>query len=299
MRTRSQSRNLHHQQQQAPPPVVEPFNLEEPPIENPDPLAPMDDTRTMAQLLEAPTAGYEDAIVVPEITADNFELKHVRNSRNKPVVAKVSTSTSTPGISSDVAELKDMVKALLLDKKNQSPAPTPVKAVVQPTDYQPPAYQAQISEIKGAIEEDFHDSYRLMICCDDGNMQSQVDVKHEVVLQGLIKKNQFHFLQEEYDEKTSLKKANDQIEKFYKIFRDLSFEISFTDALIHIPKSPILKTLIGNKEKLSEMARTPLNENCSAVILNKLPKKLGDPGRFLIPCGITPGLYMQTPWDRS
>ncbi|GJT85716.1 hypothetical protein Tco_1067433 [Tanacetum coccineum] len=53
----------------------------------------------------------------------------VRNSRKKPVVAKVSTSTSAPGISSDVAELKDMVKALLLDKKNQSPAPTPVKAV--------------------------------------------------------------------------------------------------------------------------------------------------------------------------
>ncbi|GJW35039.1 hypothetical protein Tco_0057959 [Tanacetum coccineum] len=76
MHTRSQSRNLHHQQHQAPPPVVEPFNLEEP-IENPaPPLAPMDDTRTMAQLLEAPTAGYEDAIVVPEITADNFELKH-------------------------------------------------------------------------------------------------------------------------------------------------------------------------------------------------------------------------------
>ncbi|GJS36468.1 ribonuclease H-like domain-containing protein [Tanacetum coccineum] len=60
---------------EAPPPVVEQFNLEEP-IENPDPLAPMDDTRTMAQLLEAPTAGYEDAIVVPEIAADNFELKH-------------------------------------------------------------------------------------------------------------------------------------------------------------------------------------------------------------------------------
>ncbi|GJS10894.1 reverse transcriptase domain-containing protein [Tanacetum coccineum] len=53
----------------------------------------------------------------------------VQNSRNKPVVAKVSSSTSTPGISSEVAELKDMVKALLLDKKNQSPAPTPVKAV--------------------------------------------------------------------------------------------------------------------------------------------------------------------------
>ncbi|GKG29843.1 hypothetical protein Tco_0419741, partial [Tanacetum coccineum] len=75
MHTRSQTRNLHNQQHQAPPPVVEQFNLEEP-IKNPDPLALMDDTRTMAQLLEAPTAGYEDAIVVPEITADNFELKH-------------------------------------------------------------------------------------------------------------------------------------------------------------------------------------------------------------------------------
>ncbi|GKF17889.1 reverse transcriptase domain-containing protein, partial [Tanacetum coccineum] len=80
-------------------------------------------------------------------------------------------------------------------------------------------------------------------------------------------------------------KANDQIEKFYEIFRDLSFEISFTDALMLIPKfASTLKTLIENKEKLSEMARTTLNENCSAVILNKLPKKLRDPGRFLIPC---------------
>nr|GFB40362.1 hypothetical protein [Tanacetum cinerariifolium] len=49
----------------------------------------------------------------------------VRQSRAKAVVAKVGTSSSTPVISSYVAELKDMVKALLLDKKNQSPAPTP------------------------------------------------------------------------------------------------------------------------------------------------------------------------------
>ncbi|GKB64476.1 reverse transcriptase domain-containing protein [Tanacetum coccineum] len=80
-------------------------------------------------------------------------------------------------------------------------------------------------------------------------------------------------------------KANDQIEKFYEIFKDLSFKISLTDALILMPKfASTLKALIGNKEKLSEMARTPLNEHCSAVILNKLPEKLGDPGKFLIPC---------------
>ncbi|GJU01762.1 reverse transcriptase domain-containing protein [Tanacetum coccineum] len=80
-------------------------------------------------------------------------------------------------------------------------------------------------------------------------------------------------------------KANDQVEKFYKIFQDMSFEISLADSLILMPKfASTLKALIGNKEKLSEMARTPLNEHCSAVILNKLSEKLGDPDKFLIPC---------------
>nr|GFC84538.1 reverse transcriptase domain-containing protein [Tanacetum cinerariifolium] len=79
--------------------------------------------------------------------------------------------------------------------------------------------------------------------------------------------------------------ANEQIEKFYEIFKEMSFEISFTEALILMPKfASTLKALIGNKEKLSEMARTTMNEHYSAVILNKFPRKLGDPGKFLIPC---------------
>ncbi|GKG09381.1 hypothetical protein Tco_0338127, partial [Tanacetum coccineum] len=79
-------------------------------------------------------------------------------------------------------------------------------------------------------------------------------------------------------------KSDNQTKKFYEIFKDLSFEISFTDALILMLKfASTLKALIRNKEKLSEMARTPLNEHCSAVILNKLSEKLGDPGKFLIP----------------
>ncbi|GJU98628.1 reverse transcriptase domain-containing protein [Tanacetum coccineum] len=80
-------------------------------------------------------------------------------------------------------------------------------------------------------------------------------------------------------------KADNQIEKFYEIFKDLSFEISFADALILMPKfASTLKSLISNKEKLFELARTPLNEHCSAVLLKNLPKKLRDPGKFLIPC---------------
>ncbi|GKC73004.1 hypothetical protein Tco_1118887 [Tanacetum coccineum] len=168
MRTRSQSRNLNRQQQQARPAFVEPFNLEEP-IENPaPPVVTMDDNRTMAQLLEAPTEGYEDAIVVPEITADNFGLKHdslnsaaggnfldkmprdclriieskakVRNSRNKPVVAKV----------------------------------------IQPPSYQAPAYQAPAPQIQGVSKEDFqayvkaNDAVMRNMQTQGQNMQNQL-----------------------------------------------------------------------------------------------------------------------------
>nr|GEW68507.1 hypothetical protein [Tanacetum cinerariifolium] len=72
--------------------------------------------------------------------------------------------------------------------------------------------------------------------------------------------------------------------KFIEIFRDLYFELSFADALIHMPKfAPMFKKLLNNKNKLIELTKTPLNENCFAVVLKKLPEKLGDPGRFLIP----------------
>nr|GEV78380.1 reverse transcriptase domain-containing protein [Tanacetum cinerariifolium] len=80
-------------------------------------------------------------------------------------------------------------------------------------------------------------------------------------------------------------KANDQREKFFQIFKDLNFNISFADALILMPNfGPSIKSLLNNKDKLCELARTPLNEHCSAVLLKKLPEKLGDPGKFLISC---------------
>ncbi|GKD98077.1 reverse transcriptase domain-containing protein [Tanacetum coccineum] len=73
--------------------------------------------------------------------------------------------------------------------------------------------------------------------------------------------------------------------KFLHIFQRLHFDISFADALLHMPKfTSTFKSLRSNKEKLFELESTLLNENCSAVLLKKLPEKLGDPGKFLIPC---------------
>ncbi|GKA05205.1 reverse transcriptase domain-containing protein [Tanacetum coccineum] len=79
-----------------------------------------------------------------------------------------------------------------------------------------------------------------------------------------------------------------QIHKFWQMFKQLHINISLADALILIPKyQKMLKSLLSNKEKLLELANTPLNENCSTVILKKLPEKLGDPGKFLISCGFS------------
>ncbi|GJV78334.1 hypothetical protein Tco_1509918 [Tanacetum coccineum] len=138
MRTRSQSRNLNRQQQQAPPAFVEPFNLEEP-SENPAP--PVLDT-----FYNSLNANDQDSLNFA--TGGNFLDKmpreclriienksKVRNSRNKAVVAKVSSNSSTPRISPDVAafttevsELKNMMKTMLVEKQK---AQAPAKAVDQ------------------------------------------------------------------------------------------------------------------------------------------------------------------------
>nr|GEY74995.1 reverse transcriptase domain-containing protein [Tanacetum cinerariifolium] len=269
------------------------------------------------------------------------------------VVAKVSTSSSTPAISSDVAELKDMVRALLLDKKNQSSAlapfltPAPVKADNQPPPYQAPAYQAPIPQTQSMSKTDF-ESY---VKANDAvlrNMQNQqiqmanltdmlsefmssntasssgsrtlpsntiinpiedlkgittrsgvayqgptIPTSSKVVKQGIeVTKDQVQtpssqstapvqppvvqsetqtpvsepvvspvsapmpnlkpsiFYPLRRDNERRCDQANEQIEKFYEIFKDMSFEISFTDALILMPKfASTLKALIRNKEK--------------------------------------------------
>nr|GEY58476.1 reverse transcriptase domain-containing protein [Tanacetum cinerariifolium] len=75
------------------------------------------------------------------------------------------------------------------------------------------------------------------------------------------------------------------MKNFFQIFQDLHFDISFADALILMPNFVSTnKILLTNKDKLFELVKIPLNENCSAMLLKKLPEKLGDPGKFFIPC---------------
>nr|GEV38656.1 reverse transcriptase domain-containing protein [Tanacetum cinerariifolium] len=86
------------------------------------------------------------------------------------------------------------------------------------------------------------------------------------------------------DQKLREKDTN-QMGKFFQIFQDLHFDISFANALLLMPKfASTVKSLLANKDKLFELAKIPLNENCSAMLLKKLFEKLGDPNKFLIQC---------------
>nr|GEY77531.1 reverse transcriptase domain-containing protein [Tanacetum cinerariifolium] len=87
------------------------------------------------------------------------------------------------------------------------------------------------------------------------------------------------------DQKLREKDTN-QMDKFFQIFQYLHFDISFADALLLMPNfASTIKSLLANKDKLFELAKMPLNDNCSVMLLKKLLEKLGDPGKFLIPCG--------------
>nr|GEW27314.1 reverse transcriptase domain-containing protein [Tanacetum cinerariifolium] len=347
-------------------PRIEEFNLDE----LSPPIVTMTDQRTMVQLLQAPTEGYEDAIVVPAITADNFELKHglltlvqnkqffghdkedphahiryfnkitstlkfpnvpnteawdrfkdlliayphhgfsklhqldtfynalnlkdqdslnsaaggnfldkmpreclaiieskskVRYSRNKPIVVKVSTNTSTSGISPDVVELKDMVKALLLDKKSQNQAPATVKAVEEScvtcgaittrsgVSYDGPQILPPFYFLPNVMENEPEATKDTM---HPTNNISTEDVQPQVVqskssiltFEPVISPTNepviSPFSAPRPNQRPSIPypsimqdqklrdKANDQREKIFQIFKDLNFNISFANALI-------------------------------------------------------------------
>nr|GEV80044.1 reverse transcriptase domain-containing protein [Tanacetum cinerariifolium] len=301
----------------------------------------------------------------------------VRYLCNKPVVAKVSINTSNSGISPDVAELKDMAKALLLDKKSQNQAPATVKAVEESwvtcggsryyhncpaTDgnvyrdsiqefvsqasavnynqgntsypYQAPAYQAPAPQTQGVLKEDFlayvkaNDaastsssgtlpsntianprsdlkaiSTRSGVSYDgpqippppsflpkvvENEPEATKDTVHPTKngstedLQPLVVQTKYPILTSE----PVISPTIDPVAFPVTTPRpNQRLSISFVDALILMPKFGLsIKSLLTNNDKLCEFARTSLNEHCSAVLLKKFPEKLGNPGKFLIPC---------------
>lgn len=78
-----------------------------------------------------------------------------------------------------------------------------------------------------------------------------------------------------------------QFSRFLEMFRKLHINIPFAEAIAQMPKyAKFLKDIISNKKKLEGFETVKLNEECSSIVLKKLPPKLKDPGSFTIPCTI-------------
>ncbi|GKE67504.1 reverse transcriptase domain-containing protein, partial [Tanacetum coccineum] len=243
----------------------------------------------------------------------------VRTSRNRPVVAKVSTNTSTSGLSPDVVALTNAVKALLL--KNTTPPPASVEESCVTCGGPHPYYQCLATDGNASDYQDNIQAYvfAAVVNYNQGNTGHRPpSVAHQVRPPGFppVQNNQnrgnnYNPGNSTYraltpptqaassNELTNYMKVNDtnmramqnQITNMKVEYENefqatiLHFDLGFLDALLYMPKfASTFKNLLSNKEKLFELANTPINENCSTVILKKLPGKLGDPGKFLIPC---------------
>nr|GEW20457.1 reverse transcriptase domain-containing protein [Tanacetum cinerariifolium] len=343
-----------------------PDNLE---YEDPPPKVSMADNRTMAELLQAPTEGYEDAIVIPKIIANNFELKHglINLVQNKQLFGHdkedphahsryfnniTSTMRSqtyqffppskTTNLRNEITRFqqrfdesfyeawdrfndllracphhgfcelhqldtfynalnvnyqdslnsaagenlldkipreclkiiesksKDLVRALLLDKKNQSsapvssPTPAPVKAV-EPncvTYGGTHSYQNCPATSGNVYRDNIQENQGDQGPSANPSSQSTASVRP------LVSRS---------ETPTPISKP---------VVAPVSAPMPIVKSSIPYPsrRDNERRTLIGNKEKLSEMARTPMNKHCLAVILNKFPRKLRVPNKFLIPC---------------
>ncbi|GJW26691.1 hypothetical protein Tco_0040502, partial [Tanacetum coccineum] len=268
--------------------------------------------RTMEELLRAPTEGYGEAIVLPEINADHFEIKtnllqlvqanpfYGRESENPHAhinsFKRITSTLRFRNVPNDVIKLMMFPYSLEGAAKTWYEKEPPnsiltwedlvTKFVVEreteeTTDKEQTNFQGSTAQIPPPV---------IPISIPEPDVPKSLP-KTTPILESDVPKNlpkpNIPYPSRR-DNQKSCDKASNQMEKIFQIFQDLRFDISFADALLLMPRfAPTIKSLLMNKEKLLELAKIPLNKNCSAMLLKKLPEKLGDPGKFLIPCNFS------------
>nr|GEV66788.1 reverse transcriptase domain-containing protein [Tanacetum cinerariifolium] len=249
----------------------------------------MTDNRTMAEMLRAPTEGCAEAIVVPPILAEQFELKHklhqldtfynALNPADQDSLNAAAGAKLTHAVNQQTSDVTTAMTAML-KQLQANPPPAQVKAVKEiyvTCRGAHPYYQCLSAG--GNTFPEFWDNIQGYVLAAAGNYnQGNPGYRPQGVA------NQ---MRPPGPTSSSLKtKASDSktLCFAYKRLSSIEYPVSLKNAET---KAKMLKALLSNKEKLQELANTPLNENCSAVILKKLPEKLGDPEKFLIPRGFS------------
>nr|GEV76998.1 reverse transcriptase domain-containing protein [Tanacetum cinerariifolium] len=254
----------------------------------------MADNRTMEDLLQAPTEGYGEAIVISEINADHFAIKtnllqlvqanpyhgferenphtHINNFKRitstlkfKDVPNDNQSSTSSTFPSNTIPNSKGEMKTITIRSgvTYEGPSiPSPKKVV-----------EKEIEETTNKEQRNFQRS--------TAHIQPPVILIPEPDVPKTLPKPNIPYPSILNDQKL-YEKATNQMEKFFQIFQDFHFDISFVEALLLMPKfASTNKSLLTNKDKLFELAKIPLNENCSAMLLKSFPKSLEILASFL------------------
>nr|GEW80780.1 reverse transcriptase domain-containing protein [Tanacetum cinerariifolium] len=253
----------------------------------------MADTRTMAELLRTPTEGNAEAIIVPAIPAEHFKLKHsllnlswlLKNTTPPPAFVKaVEESYVTcggphpcyhcPTTNANASVYQDNIQAYV--------SAAAVNYNQGNVGYRPPSVAHQSGFPPVQNNQNRGNNYT------QGNLTYRAPtppIAQSNELANYMKVNETHMraMQNQIDiMKTELRNEFQAT----MLQQNNKLENIFSDALLYMSKfASTFKNLLSHKEKLSKVAtNTPLNENCSVVILKKLPEKLGDPGKFLIAC---------------
>nr|GEV72221.1 reverse transcriptase domain-containing protein [Tanacetum cinerariifolium] len=225
-------------------------------------VAPMADNRTMEELLQAPTEGYEEAIIISEIKVDHFEVK------------------------TNLLQLLQANSCHGFERENLHPHINNFKRITSTLKFRDvPNDVIRLMMFPNSLEEAARVCNQPSICAvmsTYNQVAPQNRASNYMAPPGFAPVQNS---QNRLNDQKLRKKATNQMEKFFQIFQDLQFDISFADALLLMPKfASTIKSLLTNKDKLFKLAKIPLNENCSVILLKKLLEKLGDPGEFLIPC---------------
>ncbi|GJT34548.1 reverse transcriptase domain-containing protein [Tanacetum coccineum] len=282
----------------------------------------------------------------------------VRTSRNKPVVSKMSatTSSSTLAYLQEITALTDAVKAMLLQNKTPSPAPVKViedicvtyggphpyyeclvtdgntfnaSAATGTYNHGGPGYRTQgetnyraSNQMRPPAKEHNEQLYSNAKSLGFGSLPINTVVNPRGDLKAITTRGGVSFdgptipptsspLPKEAEREPEAKKDKVQTTSLGSTAHvqppvvqvpilepdvapkpnpkpSIPCPLRLNDQKLHEKAnnkiSFTFKSHLSNKENLFELANTPLNENCSAVLLKKLTEKLGDPDKFLTPC---------------
>nr|GEV79429.1 reverse transcriptase domain-containing protein [Tanacetum cinerariifolium] len=242
-------------------------------------IVEMADNHTMEELLRAPTKGYGEAIIIPEINADHFDIKtnllqlaqansDVPNDVTKLMMFPYSLERNAriwydKEPLNSIFTWEDLVNKFVNQFFPSSKTTHPKKEISR--------FTQRFEDTFGEAWERFKEMLRAYPHHEFTKL-AQIDTFYN----GLNDNDQDSLNAEAGGNLLSYESNGEVLPNLLS----LHFDISFADALLLMPKfASTIKSLLTNKDKLFELDKIPLNENCSAMLPKKLPKKLGDPGK--------------------